>query len=528
MAGERLVGSTVPRVFTPPLRDLTEETSWGFDVIWFAREILREPLTQWQEWLSVHALELLPPELVRGMYPDHPELWDEEIPRFKTILVLVARQNGKTHWAKVLIKWALFRKRLPYVLGAAQTKNDAFELWEEITDECEDNPRVRARMKRTSKAHGFEALRSLWGSYRIAGLDRKAGRGKTVNLLYMDELREHRDWVGWSALSSTTNSPVVGFNVATSNAGDMRSVVLNSLQDSATESIVSGATDELTTFLAEWSADPELGIDDRSGWAQANPDLGFGRLTLRDLIAERESKEANDFRTENLCQRVETLEVGKIAPEEWRSLEDPMSRPVDGSVVHVAVDVSIDGEFGHVAVCGERADGLWHVEVVESNPGYTWIPHYLNSRRDAWFSGTVGVQPKGAPSAALVPLLEDAGIEIAEWVGSDMSGSVLGYFDAVRDGLIRYNGRDPSNPDEPVLLELSATGVKERRYGDTFIWSRDKSLFDATPFIATNIAWWMATRPAVFKSAYSADDFEESFEGGLSLSDGDDDALLTV
>ena len=101
--GKSLVGSTEPRVYTPPLRELTPETSWGFDVVWFARKILREPLTPWQEWLAIHSLELL----------------EDGTPRFKTIVLLVARQNGKTHFAKVLIKWALFRKRLKFVLGNA-------------------------------------------------------------------------------------------------------------------------------------------------------------------------------------------------------------------------------------------------------------------------------------------------------------------------------------------------------------------------------------------------------------------------
>lgn len=270
-----VIGSTEPRVFTPPLRELTPETSWGFDVVWFAREVLRQPLTPWQEWLSIHALELLPPDRVKALYPAAPVMWSEEILRFKTILVLVARQNGKTHWSKVLIKWALFRKRLPYILGAAQTKNDAYELWEEIVDECESHPKLRRRLRRTSRAHGFEALRSKTGVYRIAGLDKKDGRGKTVNLLYLDELREHKTWDAWNGLTPTTKSPLIGVNVCTTNAGDMRSVVLNSLQDKAHESIESGDTEFSSVFLAEWSAHPDRAIDDRVGWCEANPDLGW-------------------------------------------------------------------------------------------------------------------------------------------------------------------------------------------------------------------------------------------------------------
>ncbi|MBD0852703.1 hypothetical protein CU043_00230 [Corynebacterium striatum] len=175
-------------------------------------------------------------------------------------------------------------------------------MWEDIEKECDENPRLKKRMKRTSFAHGFEALRSNWGVYRIAGLDRKAGRGKTANLLYMDELREHKDWPGWSALSSTTNSPLVGFNVATSNAGDARSVVLRHLRDTATKAINEQRTETATLFMAEWSADPDLDPSDKQGWAQANPDLGSSRLTVRDIQAEFDTKTEAEFRTENLCQ----------------------------------------------------------------------------------------------------------------------------------------------------------------------------------------------------------------------------------
>lgn len=73
-------GVTLPRIFTPPLRPLTKETSNGFAVIAFAEIMLHVHLYPWQQWLLVHALELLED----GSY------------RFRKVIVLVARQNGKT------------------------------------------------------------------------------------------------------------------------------------------------------------------------------------------------------------------------------------------------------------------------------------------------------------------------------------------------------------------------------------------------------------------------------------------------
>ena len=52
-------GVTLPRIFTPPLRPLTRETSNGFAVIAFAEIMLHVHLYPWQQWLLVHALELL-------------------------------------------------------------------------------------------------------------------------------------------------------------------------------------------------------------------------------------------------------------------------------------------------------------------------------------------------------------------------------------------------------------------------------------------------------------------------------------
>ena len=55
-----LLGSTEPRLYTPPLRELTPETSAGFSVIQFAEELLGIELLPWQKFLLIHALEIRP------------------------------------------------------------------------------------------------------------------------------------------------------------------------------------------------------------------------------------------------------------------------------------------------------------------------------------------------------------------------------------------------------------------------------------------------------------------------------------
>ena len=66
--------------------------------------------------------------------------------------------------------------------------------------------------------------------------------------------------------------------------------VAGQAQDKAQEAIEQGRTEDSSTFLIEWSADPALDYRDERAWQQANPSLGNGRLTLATLRGEMETK----------------------------------------------------------------------------------------------------------------------------------------------------------------------------------------------------------------------------------------------
>jgi phage terminase large subunit-like protein len=184
-------GSVQPRLSTPPLIQgsagpcgcgcaLTTETSYGFDVIDFAKRVLKEPLDPWQEWLVIHAGELLP---------------DGRTPRFRQVLVLVARQNGKTHVLKVLSLFWLYIERVGLVLGTSTNLDYAKESWEKAVTLAEDTPALTREIKSVRRANGEQTLTVAGnGRYKIAASNRRGGRSLTVHRLIMDELREHHDW----------------------------------------------------------------------------------------------------------------------------------------------------------------------------------------------------------------------------------------------------------------------------------------------------------------------------------------------
>ncbi|MFQ8870388.1 MAG: hypothetical protein ACLR7M_05595, partial [Varibaculum timonense] len=111
--GQPVFGVTEPRIWTRPLRPLTPETTLGFDVIDFAKEILRVELLPWQKWALVHMLEIKE----NGEY------------RFRRVLIEVARQNGKTTLAVILVLWRMYVDHSSYVLGTAQNLDTSRETW---------------------------------------------------------------------------------------------------------------------------------------------------------------------------------------------------------------------------------------------------------------------------------------------------------------------------------------------------------------------------------------------------------------
>ena len=121
-----LKGYTEPRFYTPPLRELTPETSKGFEVIEFA-ELLGIELYPWQKWVLIHGLELLP----NGEF------------RFKVVIVEVARQNGKTLLMVVLGLWRMFQFGASRIISAAQSLGDAEDTLDEAFAIAAWNPVLR-------------------------------------------------------------------------------------------------------------------------------------------------------------------------------------------------------------------------------------------------------------------------------------------------------------------------------------------------------------------------------------------------
>lgn len=511
----KLYGCETPRIFTPPLRELTPETSRGFECIEFAEVILGVKLLPWQKWLLIHALELLED----GSY------------RFRTVLLLVARQNGKSTVLKVLALWRMYCDAARLVLGTAQDLDTAEVLWSEAVEMARDVPELDQEIKKVTETNGKKALVLESGErYRVRAPNRKGGRSLTADLVMIDELREHANWEAWAAITKTTLARFFAQVWAASNAGDASSVVLRFLRKLAHVALGNpdgiddlGETpppelveddedleqDPDTLGIFEWSAAPGISIWDRQGWAQANPSMNHASYTISEkaIAADARTDPEPIFRTEVLCQWLDTTTDGPFPPGTWEAALDTESM-ISGQYVY-CVDVSWDRTKSYIGVAGRRPDGTFHIEVVAQRAGTNWVPGWFEAtpegkdtprKDDENLIGAV-LQANGAPVSSLLADLKGIkGLNVIEWAGADLGRGTGKLYDSIR-GVVDEEDAEKEVAGDPIvfhrgqpLLNTAAAFASTKPMGDTWVWDRAKSIVDIAPLVCVTGALWGFTR----------------------------------
>ena len=483
-------------MFTPPLAPLeprsevTERRTLGYAACDFARDELGVELHPWQQWLLVHMLELT----ARGHL------------RFRTAVVLVARQNGKTTLSVVVALFFMYMLGRKLVLGTAQDLDVAEEIWQSaldlITEEDEDErpirPQLKALVSDITLTNGKKAFElKTREKYKVKATNRGAGRSLSADLLLLDELREHYTWAAWAALSKTQMARSFALTLCLSNAGTDKSVVLNRLRLVA--HLALGNPDDLPTpplnddvaelleeydddlFIAEWSPPPGCALNDREAWTYANPSLGSPVKTenvvtekaianaLRTCLAQGAAEEA-EFRAEVLCQWPAADSGKKLPFERWAGLSAPgLSAPAPCGY---ALDVD---EQRQASICAAGVvDGRRLVFVVATGSGTGWVVPKLQELQREKGLRRVKVSP-GLPSAALIPAIEAAGIEVDPTSGPQMAAACGDFLEATVPGAADDEGEPLellAHLDDPLLND-AVLSAETRAYGEVgWVWVR--------------------------------------------------------
>lgn len=512
-------GSTLPRIYTPPLvsgdpgpcecqewaderhtdacicrcfRDecgcaLTPETSFGFNVIDFAHNLLRFPPDPWQRWLLIHGCEIGP----NGR------------PRFRKILVLVARQNGKTQLLVILSLYWLFIQQVSLVLGISSKVEYAKEAWAKAKNLAQRNRIMRPRIPKKGGVRlengnvtlmirhpvldddGFPVIiddEEIFDEcrYKIAAANDDAGRSTTTDRLIIDEFRRHYDWKAYDAAIPTQNAVSDAQCWLLSNQGDYRSEPLHSLQDSAQEFIESGEGDPKLAIF-EWSCPLGSDPEDIHALALANPNLG-NRIEHSTLLGEaarvkrKGGKELAGFKIEVMCMRVPQTDPA-IDAVAWRECAQGSSLDGLRDRVVLCFDVSLDEQHAALYASAKNPLGVIVVDFVKAWEGPS-APHQLAAQLPAlvkkikpvavvWFPGG----PAASVAAAMEkrkrrrdePQWPPRGVEVEE-VRGDAPAACMGFAALV-------NARKLSHGDDD-LLNAHALSADKLPVGDAWRFTR--------------------------------------------------------
>lgn len=415
-------------------------------MITFAAVVLGMPLDPWQQWLVIHLGELLP----------------DGRPRFRRVVVIVARQNGKTHLCRVLALFWIFVEKWPMVFGTHTDLDKARESWQDALDAAESVKALSDHLPRrhTRNTNGQQSWWTTWRSkYKIGAANRKGGRGLTVDRAIGDELREQLTWAAYGAVMFAMNLRPKAQLIYITNMGDDRSVVLNDLRAAAVQFIEEGVGDE-RLGLFEWSAPPGSHPTDVHAWAAANPQLGrrMDYDTVRGPAATvarpgADPQALTTFLTEVLCMAVPNLDPA-VSTNGWRNCREVAGIDLaERRRLAAVLDVAPDGQHATLAVALADAAGVVRVETVAAWDGPDalfrcraelpgWVAR-VKPRKLGWF-------PNG-PAAVLDAELRDRrregrgawpprGVEVAE-LKAETPAVCMAFASLVDARMIRHSGQ---------------------------------------------------------------------------------------
>ena len=400
---------------------------------------------------------------------------------YRTVVVTVPRQSGKTtEELAVAVHRALSFGGGQRISYTAQTRLKARQKWEDDHIETLEASPFRG-MFRVRKTLGMEAI--LWNNGSQHGIEattEKAGHGDTLDLGFIDEAFAQTDARTEQAMKPAMITRPQPQLWIVSTAGTAASVYLREKVDQGRVRCDLGLTDSMAYF--EWSAPDEADPGDPSTWRLCMPALGH-TVTEAAVRADFDTMQLPEFRRAYLNQWPDAAPPGWfVVPEaSWVALLDPRSEPARP----VAFAVAVEGDRGHaaIAVAGQRADGVRHVELADYRPGTAWVVPRLLELHAKHSPCALVIDPTGH-EASMIPELEQAGVELLKPGSRDVAAAFGQFYEAAVDaGSLRHRGQ----PE----LDMALASAVTRDVGDAGrTWGRRHAAADISPLVAVTLALW--------------------------------------
>ena len=465
-----LIGAVKPRLHTPLLKGASR-----IKEVADLAEKISMPLLPWQYFVLEDILRV-----------DRSDMFVR-----KTNLVLVARQQGKTHLARMRILAGLFLFNEKNIIAMSSNRNMALDTFRQVANTIEDNPFLKAQVRQIRYANGQESITLLNGArYEIVAATRDGSRGKTADLLYVDELREISE-EAFKAAVPTTRARPNSQTLLTSNAGDAFSTVLNDMRERAME------YPSKTLGYYEYSAPMAARQDIRNKkyWAMANPALGH---TVTEEAIE-ESIATNSIEatlTETLCIWIDS----QVSPWTFGAIEacsdSNLMLPV-GTMTVLAFDVSPSKRSGALVGAQITPEGKIGVGVIETYTSEVAIDEIkMASQINEWAMKyrPINIAYDKYATASIAQRLTQSGHKLVDISGQSFYQACGELADALSNLRLVHQGQ----PE--WINSMNNCAMKTNDAGWRIV--RRKSAGDVTAAIATAMCVHMLSKPISVPQIY--------------------------
>lgn len=386
----------------------------------------------------------------------------------------VARQNGKNAALEIreLFGMVALAERFLHTAHEVKTARKAFLRLCSFFENEREFPELAALVKEIRKTNGQEAIvLHNGGSVEFIARSKSSGRGFSVDVLILDEAQEASDEALAALLptvSASSNPQLI--LTGTPPGPKVNGEVFTRMRRAGL------AGDERRLCWLEWSCPADADLDDRGSWARANPNLGV-RLHHETIADERATMDDETFARERLGVWDEDA-AGVFDLAAWADL-DVGAEPDRPSPVALAVVVSSDRKWAHIALAGTRSDGKRHLQVVASGRGTNWVAERVAALHASWLPVGVAVDP-GSPAGSLIPELEAVKVEPVLVTGRDRGQAVGMFLDGFEEKTLSHQSQD--------VLGIALEHAVLRDVGEARVWDHRVEGVDISPIQAVSLA----------------------------------------
>lgn len=292
--------------------------------------------------------------------------------RYKTVLVTVPRQSGKTTLVGPLQVFRMLLRPGSKNIYTAQTGADAAERITELINVVEKSVLNEVLTPRRSSGSEGLTVTETGSTLRRFSPTLSSVHGGHPYMVTMDEIWKFDKPLGDGLVGaigpsqSTIRQEAQIWMISTK--GTAKSEFMNSLISEGVE-----GTDPSLCFI-EWSMPEGRDPYDPETWWLFHPALG-NTLTVDALAADMSLPYAEWMR--GYMNVIVATEDPLIPLEDWDHLEgEPLTRPSLDEVT-LAYDAGTVGECAAVVAAWEDTDGKTALRVVRQAPGVAWLAPYV-------------------------------------------------------------------------------------------------------------------------------------------------------